>query len=645
MDKHTIIGLLLIFVVIFGFSWLNRPSEEEMARRQAEMDSVARVKEDALARKIEYEREQARRDSLAAIGEETADSARLVEKFGDFANAGVGVEKLTSIENGKLKMVFTNKGGRVRSVEIIGEHRYDSTAYMLFDGNDAMMNFTLIARNRILNTKDLYFTPIVSKTDAGQRVVMRLAVDDVRWLDIVYDVPDNEYMTKMSIQAHNLTDVLAQNVQTIDMQCQQAVRQNEKGRKFEVRYSALNYRYTGDDVERLSEGNSDKEELSSKVQWVAFKDHFFSTIMIAEESFTGTVVESEVLPDKSDYIRNHKMQGSLPFDPRGDKATSLRIFYGPNQYKVLRGYDDNAEKGEELELFRIIPMGWKIFSWITTLIIIPMFNWLGSWFTSYGIIILLMTIIIKIVVFPLMYKSFMSSAKMRLLRPEIEKINEKIPAEKAMERQQATMALYSKAGVSPMSGCIPMLLQWPVLFAMFSFFPTCFELRGQSFLWAKDLSAYDAIVSWDAYIPLITPYFGNHISLFCLLMTITNIVYTKINMAGQASNDQSAKMMKWMMYLMPLMFMFMFNNYASGLSYYYFVSLLITIFQTYMFRLFVNEDKLKEKMAKNAAKPAKKKSGFMARLEAAQKAQQLAMKKQMEEQQRKQYGGNGKGRR
>ena len=213
-----------------------------------------------------------------------------------------------------------------------------------------------------------------------------------------------------------------------------------------------------------------------------------------------------------------------------------------------------------------------------------------------------------------------------------------------MERQQATMALYQKAGVSPMSGCIPMLLQWPVLFAMLSFFPTCFELRGQSFLWAQDLSSYDAIISWNAHIPIISSVFGNHISLFCLLMTVTNIIYTKLNMAGQASNDPSASMMKWMMYLMPLMFMFMFNNYASGLSYYYFVSLLITILQTYLFRAFVDEKKVLEKIEKNASKPGKKKSGFMARLEAAQKAQQEAMKKQMAEQQRKQYGGNGKGR-
>jgi YidC/Oxa1 family membrane protein insertase len=285
-------------------------------------------------------------------------------------------------------------------------------------------------------------------------------------------------------------------------------------------------------------------------------------------------------------------------------------------------------------------MGWSLFRWISTCVIIPVFNFLSKYIASYGIIILLLTIIIKLVILPFTFKSYMSSAKMRVLRPQIEEINARIPAEKAMERQQATMALYQKVGVSPMSGCLPMLFQMPILFAMFSFFPTAFELRGQSFLWADDLSSYDAILSWDMYIPLITPFFGNHISLFCLLMTVTNIIYTKINMANTGAADQpGAGMMKWMMYLMPIMFMFMFNNYASGLSYYYFVSLLITIIQTYLFRLFVDDKKVLAQLEKNKAKPQKK-SAFMQRLEEAQKAQQQALR----EQQARQMKSNSKGR-
>lgn len=646
MDKNTIIGLVLIFLVIFGFSWLNKPSKEEIARQEHVRDSVAQVKEDALARQVAQQQRRQEQDSLVAIGQSEPDSARLAARFGDFAGAGVGLEHFDTVENAKLRLVFTSKGGRIKSVELKGQKRHDKTPYYLFRDDDASLNFTLVSRNRIINTADLFFKPIISSTDTSTIVTMRLAVDSARWFDIAYIIPADDYMVGMELQAHNLNDVLAQNVQSLDLQMEQKVLQNEKGRKFEQRYSTLNYKYTGDDVESLSDSKSDRDELKGKVQWVAFKDHFFSNVLIADESFFGTNVESDIMKDSSPYVRQHRMQASVPFDPRGEKATSLHAYYGPNQYKVLKRYDDFIEDDDkELELYKIIPMGWKIFSWITTLIIIPLFNLLGNWVTNYGIVILLMTLIVKIVVFPLMYKSFLSSAKMRVLRPEIEKINDRIPAEKAMERQQATMALYKKAGVSPMSGCLPMLLQWPVLFAMFSFFPTCFELRGQSFLWVEDLSAYDAIVTWDAYIPIITPYFGNHISLFCLLMTIVNIVYTKINMAGTAQNDQSGKMMKWMMYLMPLMFMFMFNNYSAGLSYYYFISLLITIFETFMFRLFVNEKRVLATIARNSAKPEKKKkSGFMARLEAAQRAQQEAMRKQMAEQQRKQYGGNGKGR-
>jgi len=638
MDKNTVIGLLLIFIVIFGFSWFNRPSEEQLARQKAQRDSIENVKARALERQIEAEAAEAKADSLAAVGAVEMDSAKLEAKYGDFATAGVGIESLDTVDNGKLRIVFSNRGGCVKSVEIIGQQRYDSLPYMLFDKDEASINYALVTRNRILNTKELFFKPIISKKDGLTQVTMRLAVDNDRWFDITYMVADNSYDIKTSLKAHNLTDVLAQNVATIDMQAEQLVRQNEKGRKFELRYSALNYKYTGDDADLLSESKSDREQLSGNVKWVAFKDQFFSNIFIAEESFTAVDVESEVMNDRSEYLRKHKMLVSLPFDPRGENATVLRNYYGPNKYDILKSYDDNAETDEDkLELYKVIPMGWKIFSWISTLIIIPVFNWLSQWFSNYGIIILLMTILLKIVIFPLMFKSFRSQAIMRHLRPEMEKLNEKYPGtDKAMERQQATMALYKKAGASPMSGCLPMLLQWPVLIAMFSFFPTCFELRGESFLWAKDLSAYDALIEWDTYIPIISWAFSNHISLFCLLMTIVNIVYMKLNMAGQpASNDPNAKMMKWMMYLMPIMFLFMFNNYSSGLSYYYFLSLLLSIFQTYMFRLFTTREMVEERMKNYKEKPGKKKSGFMARLEAAQKQQQEMMRKQAAEQAKK----------
>ncbi len=641
MDKNTVIGLVLIMAVIFGFSWLNQPSKEELARRQHVRDSIAAANEAAYLAQLELEREQATADSLAAIGEMTLDSTRLERTFGQFANAGVGVEEHFVIENDYLRLTFSNKGGRVCAAEMKNYQRYDSLPLMLFADGDASLGFTLFTNdNRVLNTKSLFFQPTVDKTADAQIVTMRLAVDAESYLDFVYTIPNDDYMTEMEIKAHNMGRILSPNTSSLDMQWQSLIRQNEKGRKFESRYATLNYKYVSDDMERLSELKNDSEKLAGKVRWIAFKDHFFSTIMIADDAFTAANVESELMPERSEFIKKHKMEATVAFDPNGVRSTKFHTYYGPNQYKVLKSYDKDLSGDDKLRLQHIIPMGWSIFRWISTGVIIPVFNFLSKYIASYGIIILLLTIIIKLVILPFTFKSYMSSAKMRVLRPQIEEINARIPAEKAMERQQATMALYQKVGVSPMSGCLPMLFQMPILFAMFSFFPTAFELRGQSFLWADDLSSYDAIISWNTYIPLITPYFGNHISLFCLLMTVTNIIYTKINMATTGAGDQpGAGMMKWMMYLMPIMFMFMFNNYASGLSYYYFVSLLITIIQTYLFRLFVDDKKVLAQLEKNKAKPQKK-SAFMQRLEEAQKAQQQALR----EQQAKQMKSNSKGR-
>ncbi len=308
------------------------------------------------------------------------------------------------------------------------------------------------------------------------------------------------------------------------------------------------------------------------------------------------------------------------------------LFIGPNLYPLLSSLDKKTVADEDLNLTKLIPLGWSIFRWINTGIVIPIFNLLGSFISNYGIIILIMTILIKLVLFPLTYKSYKGQAKMRILAPDIKEINEKYPGnENAMIRQQKTMALYNKAGANPMAGCLPMMLQMPLLFAMFSFFPSAIELRGQSFLWVKDLAAPDAIISWSGNIPLVTEYFGNHISLFCLLMTVTNIIYTRVNMQNTPGQMPG---MKWMMYLMPVMFMVFFNNYAAGLSYYYFLSLLITIVQTYAFRFVIKEEDVRRTMAENAKKP-KKKSGFMARLEEMQRQQQAMMREQQ-----KQRGNN-----
>ena len=393
--------------------------------------------------------------------------------------------------------------------------------------------------------------------------------------------------------------------------------------------------FANGDVENLSEGSTERKEVNERVKWIAYKNQFFTSLIVPDSYFTTAIVDSEKLDDNPDYIKEMDTQATLEYSSAQPSPAGFTFFFGPNLYPLLSDLQNDINPGQNLHLTNLIPLGWALFRWINTLIIIPVFTFLGGFISNYGIIILLLTLFIKIILFPFTYKSFMSQAKMRVLAPEIKEINDKWPGqENAMKRQQESMALYSRAGANPMSGCLPMLLQLPILVAMFNFFPSAIELRGEPFLWAKDLSAPDAIVSWTSNIPFISSTFGNHISLFCLLMTVVNIIYTHINMQSQPGGN-SMPGMKWMMYLMPVMFLFFFNNYAAGLSCYYFLFLLITILQTYLFRKFVDEEKVRATMRENAKKPRKK--GFWAtKLEEAQKQQQAMLR----EQQRR--GGGGK---
>ena len=618
MDKNTVIGFVLIFLIIIGFNWFTQPSAEERAAAQHRRDSIAAEQEvERLSAMLEAEIQH------QAAQNQPVDYAA---KYGDFAAVATGTEQLTTLENSVLRLTLNNKGGRIYSAQLKAYQTSDSLPLILFDGDESALNFALLtSQHRVINTQDMYFEPIVIDS---QTVVMRMAVTDSNYLDFTYRLTPDDYMVQFDIKAHNMAQLLNLRNNSLEMSWKQDIRQQEKSRKFESRYATLNYRYNNDDMEQMSESKNDHEKTSGKVRWIAYKDQFFSTIFIAEKSFQSPELQSTIIDKRPGYLKHYETATSVAFDPQGAEASRFRIYLGPNQYKVLRSYDDTAETDEdELRLEKIIPLGWAIFRWVSEWFVIPLFDFLSRYINNFGIIILLMTIVVKLIILPFTYKSYMSTAKMRVLKPQIDEINAKYPPEKAMERQQATMALYNKVGVSPMSGCLPMLLQMPILFAMFAFFPTAIELRQKSFLWAHDLSSYDAIISWDTYIPLITPYFGNHISLFCLLMTVTNIIYTKINMASQAGAADQMKVMKWMMYLMPLMFMFIFNDYASGLSYYYFISLLFTILQTYLFRLFVDEKKLLAKLEARKSKPAKK-SGFMARLEAAQREQMRAMQQQ-----------------
>ena len=437
------------------------------------------------------------------------------------------------------------------------------------------------------------------------------------WLDFVYELSDN-YMVHLALEPHNMQTELAQNINSLELQWRQLIPQQEQGRKFEERYAQLQYMLVGGDMEKLSESKDDSAKESARIKWIGYKDQFFSTVLIADDAFSSTQLQSTLQGKHSGYIKEYSTHTSVPFDLNGRSLTGFRFYCGPNHYHTLKAYDEGVEKEDRLYLNKLVPLGWKIVSWINTALVIPMFDLFTSWGLHIGIVILLMTIVIKLIILPFVFVSYKSSAKMRALKPQIDEINARYPAEKMQERQQATMQLYNQAGVSPMSGCLPMLFQFPVLMAMFWFLPTAIELRGKSLFWADDLSTYDAVFHWGFNIPLL----GDHLSLFCLLMTICNIAYTYITMQSQAT-DPNMKFMKYMMYAMPLMFLFIFNDYAAGLSYYYLVSLFITILQTMIFRWALDDEKMLREMEENKKKKAgKPKSGFMARLEAMQREQQ-----------------------
>lgn len=626
MDKNTIIGFVLIGIVLFGFSWLNRPTPEQIEAQRRYQDSIAQIEQ---AKQAAIEKQKA--DPMASFNNlpDSVKEARLADSFGSFAKAMTGTEEFITLENEKVAVKLSTKGGRVISATLKEYDNYKGEPLVLFDKNESVFDLALVtAANQRVNTKDMYFTPI--KGDNANAAVMRLQMDEGSYLDFTYTLQPNDYRMDFSIKGTGLNGMLSPSTETLGMTWTQDIRQQEKGRKFENRYVGLYYKVENDDVENLSETGNDSKNVNETLQWIGYKDMFFSTVLVAKEGFKEVKMDSRMY-ENGEYMKNFHTTATVSFDLNGAQTTDFQYFFLPNKYSLLNDYNDTLEDGQELRLEKLVPLGWGIFRWVNQYFIIPLFNFLGGFIDNYGWLIFLLTVIVKLILFPLTYKSYMSSAKMRVLRPQVEEINAKYPnQDQAMERQRQIMELYSRAGASPMSGCIPMLLQMPILIALFMFFPSAIELRHESFLWAHDLSTYDAIISWDAQIPLISTYFGNHISLFCLLMTITNIVYTKYNMEMTNTGQQQMPGMKTMMYLMPLMFLFIFNSYASGLTYYYFISTLITIAQTLFFRYTIDEEKLLAKLEANKRKPMKK-SGFMKRLEEAQRMQQEQLKRQQDQ--------------
>ena len=632
MDKNTWIGFALIAAIIVGFSFINRPSKEDLAERKRVQDSIALVQ--AAEWEAKQKSAQIAEQLQAAQNANTPTPELLAEQianlYGPFAPATQGKEGFVTLENSKIKIAIDRRGGRIAKAELKEYKAYGDSVnpLCLFQNDESSLNFTLLTNTtRILATRDLYFSEVsqITNEEGSTVLTMRLNtnIEDC-YLDFVYTLPADDYMVGMSMQPHNMQFALAPNMASIEMQWNQLIPQQEKGRKFEEKYAQLQYMFVGGDIEKLSEVKADRQKESARIKWIGYKDQFFSTVMIAEDGFESSEMESALAGAHTRYIKEYKTKASLPLDITGKSTTDLRYYFGPNHYNTLKAYDKDVESAEKLHLNELVPLGWKIVAWINKIIVIPMFDLFMSWGLHIGIVILLMTLVIKLILLPFVFASNKSTAKMRVLKPQLDEINAKYPPEKMQERQQATMALYQKAGVSPMSGCLPMLFQFPVLMAMFWFLPTAIELRGQSLFWADDLSTYDAIITWTHPIPI----FGTHLSLFCLIMTVVNIVYTHITMQTQ-SGGQEMKMMRWMMYLMPLMFLFFFNDYAAGLSYYYFISLLFTIIQTMIFRWAVDDKKVLAEMEANAKKKGtQKKSGFAARLEAMQREQQRLAREQ-----------------
>ena len=619
MDKNTWIGFLLIAAIIVGFNIINRPSEEEIAERQRIQDSIA------VAQKMEAEAQavsqQIAQQIDAEVPEETNEdlNQRIEAVYGPFALSAKGEQQNIILENNKIRLHLSTLGGYVKRAELKEYKAYGDTInpLSLFRGDESQLSFTLITNNnRVISTQNLYFEPIINNP---QNVTLRLKTNiEDAWLDFIYTLHEDDYMVGFEIKPQNMQYVLAQNVNMLDLQWNQLIPQQERGRTFEERYSQLQYMLVGGEMEKLSEQKHDQVQESARIKWIGYKDQYFSTVLIANSDFQSSTLESTPQDAFTKYIKEYKTTTSVAFDITGKQTTGFTYYFGPNHYNTLKSYDENLSSGEKLNLKELVPLGWKIVAWINKILVIPMFDIFSSWGLHIGIVILLMTLVIKLIILPFVFASFKSSAKMRVLKPQIDEINAKYPPEKMQERQQATMALYQKAGVSPMSGCLPMLFQFPVLMAMFWFLPTAIELRGKSLFWAEDLSTYDAVFTWDFNIPFL----GDHLSLFCLLMTVVNIVYTYITMQTQGGG-QEMKFMKWMMYLMPLMFLFVFNDYAAGLSYYYLVSLMFTILQTMIFRWSIDDKKILAQLEANAKKKGNQsKSGFMQRLEQMQREQQ-----------------------
>ena len=616
MNKSNIIGFVLIGLIMFGFSWYQSRQYREQAEAQAQLDSIARVERMAAMAIDSMNRAQGivPEDEVKVMTMPAYKDSMLTE-------ARLAQESIYKLSNDKMDIEFTTRGAQPYSVKINDYMTYDSTALYLVKPGYSQYGVNIFAGENV-NTGDFVFQ-VVEKTDST--IVMRLPFADGGYIQQKYALSEGSYMVDNELSFVGMGNLIPRNVSMLDIDWSLVVPRLEKGFKNETQYSKLNYYFTGDKKpEIIGRGKDGSKRVDTKMKWFAFQQQFFSAMMTAENEFASADLALDFYSEEEYKAENKLMSCSArlrsDFQAGSDNIVlPYKFYFGPNDYKTLKSYDEKYEK--------IIPLGGWLVAWFSRLVIIPCFDFLGKFISNYGLVILLMTLLIKLIISPLTIKSYKSSAKMQVIKPEMEKINAKYPNEKdAMKKQQATMELYRKAGISPMGGCLPMLLQMPILFAMFRFFPASIELRQQKFLWADDLSAYDSIWDFGVNVPLL----GDHLSLFALLMALTMFFYSKMT-SSQMSDDPNMAGMKFMsVWLMPIMMFFICNNLSAALSYYYLLSNIITMIMTWYIRKYVvTDDKVRAEMMLNANKP-KAKSKWQMRLEEAQK-----MQEQMQKQKRK----------
>ena len=621
MDKNTIIGALLIGAVLIGFTLFQQSSPQPQATPTTDTTQVVALSQSAL-----------RATGTGADGctiDHPEDSVSVVGPVLP-AYQQERPEQTVVLKNKKLTLKLSNKGGSPVEATLADYTDQQKKPVQLFRQGDATLNLPLrTLENKIVNTSTAYFD-VISQSDSA--AVLRMQIDSVAYLDFAYTLRPDDYRVGLTITGHELRRLLPVNMTTQDVEWRQRMPQQEQSWKFEGQYSGIYYHFPKGDVERLETSSESTEEIKESLQWVAFKDKYFSSVLINQRTgFQNNKLTLQAEKEGSGYVRSCSLVASFPMSVKEEVTqVPLTFIFGPNDYELLQHYDAELSQNDApLQLDHLVYLGMSVFRWINKYLIIPIVTFLSGFLSNWGIIILLMTLIIKMLLWPFTHKSYLSQAKMRVLKPQIDEINAKYPGkdqEAMMKRQTETMNLYRSAGASPMSGCLPMLLQMPFLIALYMYFPTSILLRGQSFLWAEDLSTYDAIISWDFNIPLISSFLGNHLSLFCVLMTVTNVIYTRYTMSQSPSSAEGMAGMKMMPYIMSIMFFFIFNQNASALSYYYFVSTLITILQYLAFRWTLNEEKLLHELEENKKKP-RKKSKWMQRLEEAQRLQQEQQRK------------------